>query len=80
MNQLASFHQYYQEIFKGYHKNTLSFKENVFQIYNNVPITMKINMISHPIMSADIMAQDIARALKNGKKLPSIFKKYLKSL
>jgi hypothetical protein len=75
--KLANNHLFFKDIFKTLpFKNFLEAKsgsgENIheqLQIYRDQPINLRFNVISNPLLNAEIMAQDIAHALKKGFKL-----------
>ena len=84
---LTTSHPYYKPIFKN-----VPFKDLVqgslemqtpletLQIYRNQPIKLKINLISTPLLNAEVMAKHVAGCLQKGLPLQRVFKQYLKSM
>ena len=83
---LTSSHPFYKPIFKQIPYKDLveagleGGNEAALQIYKNIPIKLKINIISNPLLNAEIMAKHVAGALQKGVPLARVFKTYLKSM
>jgi hypothetical protein len=79
-------HPFYRNIFKGVQPKSLieaglqGGVNEALQIYRDTPISLKINVISNPLLNAEIMAQDVAHQLKNNTPLAKVFKHYLKNM
>jgi hypothetical protein len=79
-------HPYYRSMFKGIQPKSLleagilSGVNDALQLYRDTPISLKINVISNPLLNAEIMAQDVAKQLNSNAPLSKVFKQYLKSM
>nr|KAJ3398314.1 hypothetical protein HK105_005198 [Polyrhizophydium stewartii] len=49
-------------------------------IHHNKPINLKINIISNPLLNAEVLAQYVARSMNNGKQLATIQRSLLQRL
>ncbi|KAJ3301964.1 hypothetical protein HDV03_005538 [Kappamyces sp. JEL0829] len=85
--KLAKGHHFYKALFQDVSfKSLLAAGERndkvheALQIYRDTPIHLRVNVITNPLLNADIMAQQIAHAVKNEVPVAKIFKSYLKSM
>lgn len=85
---LSNHHVYFSKTFKGVkfrtlaastasenHSNLKSINQNLqaLHIYKDCPINLRINVVSNPLMNAEILAQYVARKSQHRGKLPKIF-------
>lgn len=77
-------HFYFKPLSEGSAKSLMEAKDCVedplkaLQIYSDKPIHLRINVVENPLMNAQILADFIARSLKeNDRALPKIFKQLI---
>ncbi|TPX61860.1 hypothetical protein PhCBS80983_g00869 [Powellomyces hirtus] len=84
VDRLAKRHFYYKHLFKDSHtKNplmALGAEQDplpALHIYRDTPIHLKVNVISNPLLDAQICAHYIAKNLSNNKPMAKIYKDLL---
>ncbi|KAJ3018794.1 hypothetical protein HKX48_002611, partial [Thoreauomyces humboldtii] len=86
VDKLASQHLYFRDIFKGKTKNplqALGAKDDplpALHIHRDTPIHLKVNVISNPLLDAQVCAHYIANGLKANKPMSKIYKTLLSKM
>jgi hypothetical protein len=88
VNNLTQGHYYFKNIFDSVDaKSLVEARQKEFGnlgalgIFNdNQPIHLKVNVISNPLLNAQILADYTAKSMKDGKSLPFIYKEVLNKM
>jgi hypothetical protein len=82
-------HFYYKQIFKGVQWRSFIEASKVdgqvdantaLQIYRDAPVHLRVNIISNPLLNANVFAKYVAKRMSEGGKLSMIFKDMLKCM
>ncbi|KAI8589404.1 hypothetical protein BDZ88DRAFT_396021 [Geranomyces variabilis] len=86
VDKLAKTHFYYRDLFKGLGKNpveALGGKDDpltALAIYRDTPINLRVNVVSNPLLDAQVCANYIVKQLEKGKPMNKIYRDLLTNM
>ncbi|KAI9013229.1 hypothetical protein BC832DRAFT_549083 [Gaertneriomyces semiglobifer] len=86
VKSLANRHKYFKDVLNGLDKSQLEAlgadvdPQTAMQIFKDTPVHLKINIITNPLMDAQVCAHYVAKCLSDNKPISKVYKTLLANL